>query len=91
MYSEAETSTNVAFGYLSVLISWLCIDDNVMTHVRCRLAGKSIKSLLNAVKEFLNYHRKIDGEIIPSEGEVDLKASFTTRLQGIVDILEGRP
>ena len=56
--------------------------------MRSKLTGGTVRPLLNAVEEFLHYHRKIDEEIYPNGGEVDLRASFTTRLQGIVDILE---
>lgn len=87
MFSEEETSTNVAFGYLSVLISYLCITERVLTHVRSKLTGGTIQPLLAAVGEFLHYHQKIDEELYRNGGEIDLKASFTTRLQGIVDIL----
>lgn len=56
--------------------------------MRSRLPGGTLRPLLDAVKEFLHYHRKIDEEIYHSGGEVDLKINFTTRLQGIVDVLE---
>ena len=62
--------------------------ERVLTHVRSKLTGGAIRPLLKAVVEFLHYHQKIDEEIYPREGEMDLKASFTARLQGIVDVLE---
>ena len=62
--------------------------ERVLTHVRSKLNGGAIRPLLKAVGEFLHYHQKIDEEVYPRGGEIDLKASFTTRLQGIVDILE---
>ena len=77
----------MAFGYLSVLISYLCMTERVLTHVRSKLTGGAIRPLLKAVGEFLHYHQKIDEEVYP-RGEMDLKASFTARLQGIVNTLE---
>lgn len=62
--------------------------ERVLTHVRSKLNGGAIRPLLKAVGEFLHYHQKIDEEVYPRGGEIDLKASFTARLQGIVDILE---
>ena len=56
--------------------------------MRSRLSGGTLRPLLDAVREFLHYHRKIDEEIYHSGGDVDLKVSFAARLQGIVDILE---
>ncbi|KAL8702568.1 MAG: hypothetical protein Q9201_004265 [Fulgogasparrea decipioides] len=88
VYSEEETAFNVAFGYLSVLLSYLCIEEEARLKVMNRLKGKNLQPLLDAVEEFLQYHRQIDEELGQSEGEVDLKASFVSRLEGVMGIMK---
>lgn len=51
------------------------------------LPGQTLQQLLNAVEEFLHYHRQIDEEICEENEDVDVKASFIRRLQGVVDEL----
>lgn len=87
MYSEEGTTINVAFGYLSVLLSYACIDDRVKQHMSSQLPGGDLKQLLSAVREFLQYHARIDKEIHDSGGDSDLAAGFTSRLQSVVNKL----
>ncbi|SLM39046.1 Wings apart-like protein [Lasallia pustulata] len=86
--SEEETSFNVAFGYLSVLLSNLCIDGIIRAQVRSRLRGGTLKQLLDAVEEFLHYHKQVDDQICQAGEETDAKAGFVGRLQSVVDRLK---
>ncbi len=83
--SEQETSSNVAFGYLSVLLCYLCLNDVVRAQISSHLEGGTLKQLLDAVDEFLSFHRKVDEEITRSDGEVDFRAGFISRLQSVID------
>ncbi len=78
----------MAFGYLSVLLSFLCINETVRQHVSSQLRGNNLDQLLAAVREFLHYHTRIDKEIFDSGGDTDLTAAFTNRLQNVVRKLE---
>ncbi|KAL8972575.1 MAG: hypothetical protein Q9183_000468 [Haloplaca sp. 2 TL-2023] len=50
-----------------------------------RLDDESLRPLLDAVEEFLQYHRQIDQDLVLTEGEMDLKATFVSRLEKVVD------
>lgn len=88
--SLEETSSNVAFGWVSVLLGWLCLKPAIATRVSYRLPGNNLRQLLDAIDEFLQYHRTVDQVIIRGDGEDDAKASFVDRLQNHVDDLKGR-
>ena len=75
----------MAFGYLSVLLSYLCIEEHSRQMIAKRLDDESLRPLLDAVEEFLQYHRQIDQELVLTEGEMDLKATFVSRLEKVVD------
>ncbi|KAK2797748.1 hypothetical protein FQN50_009077 [Emmonsiellopsis sp. PD_5] len=83
--SVVQTHSNVAFGYLSVLLSTVCLDDEPRTHVKKSLHSRNLNRLLTAVEEFLHYHRKVEKELQDTNGEYESVAGFTSRLQGIVD------
>lgn len=88
MFSEREASLNVAFGYLSVLLSYLCLNKTVRFMISSQLQGGSLKKLLDAVQEFLHYHREIDANIHQDEEGVDVQADFIDRLQRLIDGLK---
>lgn len=80
-----QTHTNVAFGYLSVLLSTLCLDDEARSHLRRSLPGKNLDRLLATVDEFLRHYRKVEEELHNPQPQEDPMAEFTSRLQGIVN------
>ena len=77
----------MAFGYVSVLLSYLCINGAVKSYVNARLEGPNMAVLLEAVDEFLSYHRQIEDVAARDDGGKDRRANFVGRLQGIVDDL----
>lgn len=89
-----QTHTNVAFGYLSVLLSTLCLNDEARTHLRNSFPEKNLDKLLATVDEFLCHYRKVEKELYNSDNQDDPMAEFTSRLQGIVtrikDLESGR-
>ena len=75
------------FGYLAVLLSYLSLNVSIKSYVAGKLQGGTIEILLDAVEEFLFYHRKVADDIRQSFEDVDLKAAFVGRLQAVVDVL----
>ena len=79
----------MVFGYLSVLLSTLTLDDGIRARIRAALPGRSLDRLLATVEEFLLYHRKVeeihDNTTDGNDHDHDAMAGFTGRLQGIVD------
>lgn len=52
-----------------------------------RFQGQTLKPLLDAVEEFLHYHRQIDEETQLKDEDFSVKADFIRRLQEVVDDL----
>lgn len=71
-----------------MLLGWLCLNPAIKARISGRLPGNSLKQLLDAVDEFLQYHRRVDQAIYRGEGEDDAKASSVGRLQSHVDDLK---
>lgn len=76
-----QTHSNVAFGYLSILLCTVSLDPEVRAFTANSLEGHGLTKILATVDEFLHYHRKVDEELQQSQAMTE----FTTRLQGIVD------
>lgn len=71
-----------------MLLGWLCLNPAIKARVSDRLPGNSLKQLLDAVEEFLRYHRRVDQVILRDDGEHDARDSFIGRLQSHVDDLK---
>ena len=71
-----------------MLLSNLCIDGVVREQVRSRLRGGTLKQLLDAVEEFLHYHRQVDDQICQVGEEIEPKVGFVGRLQSVVERLK---
>ena len=91
--SASQSLSMVAFGYLSVLLSTLCIDPDIREHVRTQLTGRNLNQLLQAVEEFLCHFKKVEQE---QQGRMDVDmedatdgvkaaSGFTERFQKIVE------
>lgn len=71
-----------------MLLGWLCLNPAIKARISSRLPGNSLKQLLDAVDEFLHYHRRVDQAMIRGDGEDDARANFVGRLQSHVDDLK---
>lgn len=78
----------MAIGYVSVLLSFLCLNSAIRTRVSALLKGSTLEQLLDAVEEFLQYHKQIDQDIYLGEDFEDSRAGFVGRLQGLIDELK---
>lgn len=58
--SAAQSHAMVTFGYLSVLLTTLCLEEVVRVRVREKLLGKSLRAVFVAVEEFLKHMRKVE-------------------------------
>ncbi|KAL1886350.1 hypothetical protein Plec18167_000280 [Paecilomyces lecythidis] len=83
--SVVQTHSNVAFGYLSILLCTLSLDENVRTHLKHSLRGNGLARVLATAEEFLQYHRKVEDELRSLGEEQDQVTGFTSRLQGLVE------
>jgi len=80
-----ETQSNVAFGYLSILLGNLCRNTTVRNVVRSQMPKKNLEPLVNAVQEFVSHNQKVDEEriaITGGEGEA-WHTGFTERLEQV--------
>jgi hypothetical protein len=85
---EQEIKSNVAVGYLAVLLSYLSVTPHIKQQIEARLRGGTMTQLLDAVEEFLHYHRQVAEEIPQANDDLDVKTSFIGRVQSIVDRLK---
>ena len=68
--SVAESTANVALGYLAVVLANLCQDPAARMIVQDALPGRELKVLGDAVEEFVLFHQQVDGMAgVAFEGE----------------------
>ncbi|EED18428.1 hypothetical protein TSTA_121680 [Talaromyces stipitatus ATCC 10500] len=79
--SVVQTHSNVAFGYLSILLCTLCLEREAYATLKSAMKGTGLARLLATVEEFLHYHRKVDEELQQSQSVKE----FTVRLQRILN------
>lgn len=87
--SESEIRSNIPFGYLAVLLGYLCKTTAIFHQVRSRLEGGNLRLLLIAIGEFLQYHQKVE-ELKLVNGESSIQNNFIDRLQELLKELKFR-
>ncbi|KAK6075911.1 rheb small monomeric gtpase [Seiridium cupressi] len=87
--SEAKSQLNVAFGYLSVLLGYLCLYAPIRKEFRSSHSAKSMGPLVDSIQEFISHHRAMEASLLDA-GADDPRAhgGYTERLQGLVDQLD---
>jgi hypothetical protein len=87
--SVEQTTSLVAFGYLSVLLCNLCLNDQIRIHIRGVLKGGTLQSLLSFVQEFLDHFRRAEklDSTQTEDGEHDVKSSFIDRFESVLGAL----
>ena len=83
--SVEQTSANVAYGYLAVLLGNLCDNARVREEIQSRLPGGNLEILIGAIEEFIQFHTEVDLE--GKVGETAGVSTFTERLQKVVQRL----
>lgn len=85
--SEEEVLLNIPFGYLSVFICYLCLDDAIRHRVQERLPNSDLLPLFDAVQEFSRYHKAIENNLA-TDSFVDHQLSFADRVQRVLTDLK---
>ncbi|KAH0609875.1 uncharacterized protein H6S33_012421 [Morchella sextelata] len=80
--SEEESQSNVAFGYLSILLGNLCQNSNIQEKIRLRMPNATLQPLFNSLEEFIAHHRKVDDQY--ENYDDGPNAAFTERLEQMV-------
>ncbi|KAI9741856.1 MAG: hypothetical protein M1834_000244 [Cirrosporium novae-zelandiae] len=86
--SLKASESNVAFGYLTVFLCNMCLDENTRMGARSLFPGGKLKFMLDAAKEFLEYYKKVDAQVVEADDEHDRQEGFSAGLQETLDILE---
>ncbi|GIK00570.1 hypothetical protein Aspvir_004597 [Aspergillus viridinutans] len=92
--SEAHTAPTVrrevAVGYLSILLLTLCFSDEAISQVRRSLDNKGLTVVLSTAGEFLQYYRKTDSDLNPSESRKNRNSGLVARLEHIIQQIQLR-
>jgi len=87
--SVEESTTNVAFGYLAIMLANVCLDDDARASVTSKLPGQSLEMLIDAVEEFVMHHQKVDMLSFEGEEGREVWGAFTGRLRAVLGKLKG--
>lgn len=82
-----EVHLNVAIGYLGILLVTLSLDREARFVIQKSLEGKGLTVIVSTVKEFLQYHHKVEQDLA-SETKKTAGNGFTIRLQKIMSEIE---
>ncbi|KAK0739180.1 wings apart-like protein regulation of heterochromatin-domain-containing protein [Apiosordaria backusii] len=82
--SMEKTQLNVALGYLSILLGYLCLHDPIKERFVTVHPKKSLQPLLDSVNEFIALHIKA------AEAHGDSQSGSIARLQSLADQLAAR-
>lgn len=89
--AEAESiqasQTNVAYGYLAVLLGNLCQNDKVCREVESKMPDRRLDPLIDAVEEFILFNQKVDKEAFEGDEGNEVFTQFTERLKAVVQRL----
>ncbi|KAL8288801.1 hypothetical protein RB600_004306 [Gaeumannomyces tritici] len=85
--SEEKTHINVAFGYLSVLLGYLCHYDPIRKRFEALNPGSGLEPLMNSIQEFAVLHEKNEAAAAESTGAEDGNGGSSRRLRALADRL----
>ncbi|ROT40896.1 hypothetical protein SODALDRAFT_356916 [Sodiomyces alkalinus F11] len=74
--SVEQTSLAVTYGYLAILLGYLCLNSAFRQRMEAKSQGEGIKYLLTSIREFLALHEKAAMD------------DMTTSLQGLINDLQ---
>ncbi|KAF5022540.1 hypothetical protein F66182_5373 [Fusarium sp. NRRL 66182] len=69
--SVEKSKLGVAFGYLSVLLGYLCLTDVAHQRFAVQAGGHGLSSLIGSIKEFIGMYRSVDNKVTELEGLVN--------------------
>lgn len=85
-----DSHSSVPVGYLTVLLGNLCLNSLVRSKIRAHLPDHRLDSLIDKIKEFVQYHKHVDSKAKQYEGAEGQETwqNYTARLMHVVDKLE---
>ncbi|KAK6848887.1 hypothetical protein PG995_012720 [Apiospora arundinis] len=86
--SNAKSELNVAFAYLAVLLGYLALLKPFRIAFRASHAKKSMKPLLDSIREFVAHHKVMEATLKEAVGEGDAHGGYTDKLQLLVEQIE---
>ncbi|GAB1314316.1 Wings apart-like protein C-terminal domain-containing protein [Madurella fahalii] len=85
--SMEETQLNVALGYLSILLGYLCLRESIRDRFVSVHPKKRVQPLLDSINEFIAFHHKVAEAQGRDESKQDSATAALARLQSLVDQL----
>ncbi|KAL2019966.1 hypothetical protein VTK56DRAFT_8966 [Thermocarpiscus australiensis] len=85
--SMEETQLNVALGYLSILLGYLCLRESIRDRFVRTHPKKNIQPLLDSINEFIAFHHKVAEAQGGEDSKQDSESAALTRLHSLVDQL----
>jgi len=85
-----ESHYGVAIGYLTVLLGNMCLNMSVRSKIRARLPDEQLDMLIEQIREFVQYHERVDSTAKDYEGGEGQETwqHYTARLMLVVEKLE---
>ncbi|KAF9770040.1 hypothetical protein IL306_012449 [Fusarium sp. DS 682] len=69
--SVEKSRLSVAFGYLSVLLGYLSLEDAARQRLKEQAGSKGLTGLIGSIKEFIGMYRSVDNKVTELEGLVN--------------------
>jgi len=85
---EAQSGSNVGYGYLAVFLGNLCMERSAKALIRSHLPDQDLGVLVKAIKEFVQYHQTVDNSELEDEGGKEVWKTFTSRLLAVAEKIE---
>lgn len=82
-----DVQRNIAYGYLSVFLGFLCLRPDINGCIRAGWPSRSLRPLVASIEEFVSYHEKAD-ELWEDDMGHNPTAGLTQRLQHMVGRLK---
>ncbi|KAE8450189.1 hypothetical protein EG329_006970 [Mollisiaceae sp. DMI_Dod_QoI] len=84
--SMQDSSKNVAFGYLSVLLGYLSLLPSISERIQSRQPRKTLRPIVASIEEFIGHHKTVD-MIAADEDGYNPQVGLTERLENLVNKL----
>ncbi|KAK3378179.1 wings apart-like protein regulation of heterochromatin-domain-containing protein [Podospora didyma] len=88
--SMEKTQLNVALGYLSIFLGYLCLCESIRDRFALVHPKKSLQPLLDSINEFIAFHHQVAETGSDGESKQDADFGALVRLQSLVDQLDVR-
>ncbi|KAF5631560.1 wings apart [Fusarium sp. NRRL 52700] len=69
--SVEKSKLSVAFGYLSVLLGYLSLEDAARQRLKQQAGSEGLAGLIGSIKEFIGMYRSVDNKVTELEGLVN--------------------